>query len=113
MEWLKGVIVSVNATSGEIWMATMGPVRPVKELRIEGIQDFCHYVPWNRSGEDPDADVDLLAAPEGTAAVRLWSARRRLRREGSAPAPAVEPQFRCQSWHDRFSHRGVLRVPGS
>ena len=68
--WDFGVFVGVKADSGELWVATkagLQSVRSVRRLPLEdrwgaANKDFVKHVPWNRSGEDPDADGDL---PEG------------------------------------------------
>ena len=65
--WDFGVFVGVRADSGEIWVATktgLQTVRSVRRLALEERwaaenREFVRHVPWNRSGEDPNADGDL------------------------------------------------------
>ena len=71
-----GVFVGVKATSCEVWVATkegLQTVRsvrriPVEERWNENNKDFVKHVPWNKSGEDPEADGDLPGALEGATA---------------------------------------------
>ena len=81
-----GVFVGVTATSGEIWAATKGlrtvrPVRriPVEEQWNENNKDFAEHLPWNKSGEDPEADGDPPEAFEGDEAT------------GAAAAGSMDP----------------------
>ena len=75
--WDYGVFVGVKADSGEIWVATNGglhAVRSVRRLSMEDRwgtenKDFVKHVPWNKSGEDPDADGELPEEVEAPAAV--------------------------------------------
>ena len=100
--WKYGVFVVVKATSGEVWAVTKGlqTVRSVRRIPLEERwnetnKDFVKHVPWNESGEDPEADGDLPEALEGATATgavaagsmdppqRLSSTRRRLHDENS------------------------------
>ena len=73
--WEEGVFVGVKANSGEVWIATkerLQTVRAIRRLPAEqrwaaSNRDFVRHVPWNRAGDDPDADGDMPedAAPEG------------------------------------------------
>ena len=74
--WEYGVFVGVSAASGEIWVATkegLQAVRSVRRIPAEerwkaSNKEFVRHVPWNRSGEDPDADGELPEAPAPEAA---------------------------------------------
>ena len=84
--WEYGVFVGVKATSGEIWAATkegLQTVRPVRRIpveeRWENNKDFAEHVPWNKSGEDPEADGDPPEAFEGDEAT------------GAAAAGSMDP----------------------
>ena len=74
--WEYGVFVGVKATSGEVWAATKEGLQTVRSVRRipleerwnETIKDFVKHVPWNKSGEDPEADGDLPEALEGATA---------------------------------------------
>ena len=68
--WEYGVFVGVKVISGEIWVATkegLQAVRSVRRLSVEerwseSNTEFVRHVPWNKSGEDPDADGELPEA---------------------------------------------------
>ena len=74
--WEYGVFAGVKVLSGEVWVATKGGLQtvrsvrriPVEEWWNENNKDFVKHVPWNKSGEGPEADGDLPGAPEGVAA---------------------------------------------
>ena len=74
--WEYGVFVGVKVISGEIWVATkegLQVVRSVRRMSVEerwneNNKDFVKHVPWNKSGEDPEADGDLPGALEGATA---------------------------------------------
>ena len=82
------MFVGVKATSGEVGAATkegLQTVRwvrriPVEERWNENNKDFAKPVPWNKSGEDPEADGDLPEAFEGAAAT------------GAAAAGSMDPE---------------------
>ena len=65
--WEFGVFVGVRPESGELWVATkdgLQTVRSVRRLPQEerwgaANRDYIKHVPWNRSGQDPDADGDM------------------------------------------------------
>ena len=90
--WEYGVFVGVRAASGEIWVATkegLQAVRSVRRIPVEerwssGNKDFVRHVPWNKSGEDPEADGDLPQAPEMPAASGATETA-----AGAAEAPRV------------------------
>ena len=73
--WEFGVFVGVKAASGEIWVATkegLQAVRSVRRLPLEdrwdsGNKCFVKHVPWNKSGEDPEADGELPGEVEAPA----------------------------------------------
>ena len=70
------VFVGVRADSGELWVATeagLQVVRSVRRIPLEerwgaANKDMVRHVPWNRSGDDPEADGEL---PEEVAAPAL------------------------------------------
>ena len=77
--WEYGVFVGVRADSGDLWVATKGglqAVRSVRRLPLEerwrpDNREYVKPVPWNRSGDDPNADGDLpeeVEIPAGGAA---------------------------------------------
>ena len=74
--WEYGVFVGVKVISGEIWVATkegLQAVRSVRRLSVaerwsESNTEFVRHVPWNKSGEDPDADGELPEAPQAPSA---------------------------------------------
>ena len=66
------------SVSGEVWVANkedLQAVRSVRRLSVEEqwsefTAEFVRHVPWDKSGEDPDADGELpeaLQAPSATA----------------------------------------------
>ena len=65
--WEFGVFVGVKTDSGELWVATpagLQAVRSVRRLPLEerwsaANKDYVKHVPWNRSGEDPNADGEM------------------------------------------------------
>ena len=71
------MFVGVKATSGEVWAATKEGLQTVRSVRRipleerwnETNKDFVKHVPWNKSGEDPEADGDLPEALEGATAM--------------------------------------------
>ena len=74
--WDYGVFVGVRAVSGEIWVATkdgLQAVRSVRRLPAEerwgaSNKDLVRHVPWNKSGDDPEADGELPEPPVGSPA---------------------------------------------
>ena len=74
-KWEEGVFVGVKAESGEVWVAAKEGLQTVRAIRrlpqeqrwAAGNRDMVRHVPWNRAGEDPDADGDMPedAAPGG------------------------------------------------
>ena len=74
-KWEEGVFVGVKADSGEVWVAARDGLQTVRAIRrlpqeqrwAAGNRDLVRHVPWNRAGEDPDADGDMPedAAPVG------------------------------------------------
>ena len=115
MECLKGVIVEVNATSWrDLDGQPYGTSGRAADRGHPGFLPTCaaeqkRWRPWCRrrssgsTGRDGSRAFVVStkeALPRGFCTVsRRWR--------------SVELQPRCRSWHDRFSHRGVLRVPGS
>ena len=93
--WDFGVFVGVRADSGEVWIATkdgLQTVRAIRRLPLEerwaaANRDYIRHVPWNRAGDDPNADGDMPeevavpAALEGGAAAQqaggICASRRR------------------------------------
>ena len=65
--WRFGVFVGVKADSGEVWVATDEGLRAVRSVRrlpqeerwAASNRDFIKHVPWNKSGDDPNADGDM------------------------------------------------------
>ena len=70
--WEYGVFVGIRKVSGEVWVATregLHAVRSVRRIPEEERwkpenKDWVRHVPWNKSGDDPDADGELPEAPE-------------------------------------------------
>ena len=70
--WEYGVFVGVKAVSGEIWVATKEGIRAVRSVRRIAMEerwkpenkDWVKHVPWNKEGNDPEADGDIPEDPE-------------------------------------------------
>ena len=73
--WEYGVFVGVKTISGEVWVATKSGLQAARSVRRIAAEerwkpenkDWVSHVPWNKSGEDPDADGELPEAPEAAA----------------------------------------------
>ena len=67
LRWHYGVFVGVRTESGEIWVANKDGVRAVRSVRRTAREDrwgpdnkaWVKHVPWNKEGEDPEADGDV------------------------------------------------------
>ena len=72
VRWEYGVFVGVKAVSGEMWVATKTGLQAVRSVRRVPAEDrwaaenkdWVKHVPWNKSGDDPDADGELPESPE-------------------------------------------------
>ena len=71
--WEYGVFVGVATKEG------LQAVRSVRRLSVEerwseSNTEFVRHVPWNKSGEDPDADGELPEAPQAPSAAAFAAA---------------------------------------
>ena len=65
--WEHGVFVGVRPASGEVWVATSKGLQAARSVRRIPAEErwgpdnrkFVKHVPWNKSGDDPDADGEL------------------------------------------------------